>query len=326
MLRGVRMSHARHFRPLAPAALPWALPVLLAACAPQPAPQDDGLPATKEEAAKSAASGKADWGALDVCEIRGWYEDGVCDDLWFCDVDPDCIHPVPEGRASRHPIVLAHGFDASPENRWGFYRVADALREAGNQVHVAQVPPYAPPEVRAEHLEQDVLSALDRFGGSRVNLVAHSTGGLDARVLASPTGRGRGELIASVTTIASPHRGTRVADFALKAIDGLGVPEEPLNALAESWGLTFNELATDTDMRAALAALSVSEGAERYTAGSLPDADGVHYQSYAAVSTPFGIASDAYLDRVRRAGVSPAPASTSSVSARARRWAAGRSR
>src|SRR5690349_4252570 len=47
----------------------------------------------------------------------------------------------PRGRAVRNPIVLAHGFDASPTNRWGFNRVAEALRADGHRVFIATVPP-----------------------------------------------------------------------------------------------------------------------------------------------------------------------------------------
>lgn len=49
------------------------------------------------------------------------------------------------------------------------------------------------------------------FPGQKVNIIAHSLGGLDARYLASIA---KDEHIASITTIATPHHGTPLADWA----------------------------------------------------------------------------------------------------------------
>ena len=59
------------------------------------------------------------------------------------------LFAAPRGAPTRYPVVLAHGFDASPTNRWGFYGVAEALRADGHAVCVATVPPYDSPAVRA---------------------------------------------------------------------------------------------------------------------------------------------------------------------------------
>src|SRR4030095_3004563 len=88
------------------------------------------------------------------------------------EVEP--LGPEPAGDPTRYPIVLAHGFDASPTNRWGFNGVAEALRADGHRVHVAMVPPYDSPEVRAGYLAAHVDEALAEFGAEKVNIVAHS--------------------------------------------------------------------------------------------------------------------------------------------------------
>src|SRR5687768_13586687 len=100
------------------------------------------------------------------------------------------LHRAPHGDASRYPVVLAHGFDASPTNRWGFYGVAEALRADGHLVFVATVPPYDSPAVRARHLARAVDAARASARSAKVNLVAHSMGGLDARELISALGYG----------------------------------------------------------------------------------------------------------------------------------------
>src|SRR6185295_1663942 len=70
-------------------------------------------------------------------------------------------------------------------------------------------------EVRAQAIAKQIDTILARTGKAKVNLVGHSQGGLDARILASPNGLKYGDRIASVTTVATPHRGTKVADAAL---------------------------------------------------------------------------------------------------------------
>jgi triacylglycerol lipase len=252
---------------------------------------------TKEQAADDARSGKADGWSLDYCETMEWYGDGICD--WFCpSLDIDCPHdplgPEPEGEAAKYPFVLAHGFDASPENRWGFYGVKEALEADGHQVFVAEVPPYQSVDIRAQSLATEVDNALLVSGADRVNIIAHSMGGLDARQLASDGGLGYGPVVASITTIGTAHRGTVIADTALGLVFE-GLVESAVNALAELWGGTFSELADEADIRGALRSLS-EENATAFNATyrDHPDTD---YESWAGVSTVLGKVDD----RVREA-------------------------
>lgn len=263
------------------------LPLLLAVgCAQEePTADDDTADLTKEDAAQATSEGKADF-SFDLCERKGWYGDGTCD--WFCiKRDPDCdlapLGPEPAGLSTRFPIVLAHGFDASPTNRWGFNGVAEALKADGHIVEVASVPPYNSPEVRAMFLADHVDAVLERTGAPKVNIIAHSMGGLDTRVLVS--GMGYGDRVASVTTISSPHRGTNVADVALGLVPGAA--DKAIDALAKAWGRSFSEVAEDTDVRAALTALAESS-APGFDA-EYPADPGVFYQSWAGASSVFGI-------------------------------------
>jgi triacylglycerol lipase len=189
----------------------------------------------------------------------------------------------PRGRADRYPIVLGHGFDASPTNRWGFNGVAEALRRDGHTVYVAMVPPYDSPAVRARALAMTVDRALAETRASKVNLISHSMGGLDARELISVLGYGN--RVASLTTISSPHRGTRVADVALGLLPMSA--DDGINALASAWGLTYNNLAGDSHIRAAMTALS--EASAPAFNQSHPNDARVYYQSWAGVSSLGGI-------------------------------------
>ena len=52
-----------------------------------------------------------------------------------------------------------------------------------------------------------------------MNLVGRTPRGVDARVITSPQGLGYGDRVASVTTIATPHRGSKVADAVLGLLE-----------------------------------------------------------------------------------------------------------
>ncbi len=251
----------------------------------------ENIPNTKEEVAELTDIGKADW-SLDPCKRWGWYGDGVCD--WFCfSHDTDCDAPAlfadPRGDATRFPILLAHGFDASQEdaltNRWAFYQVKETLEADGHGVCAATVPPYDSVANRAEHLKEAVDQCLAAAGVEKLNIIAHSMGGLDSRYLIS--NMGYGDRVASLTMISTAHQGTNVADFILNLTPG--VVDPVVNKLAELWGRTFTDLSDDADVRAALVALSEAE-APAFNAAN-PDDDRVYYQSWAGISTVFGIES-----------------------------------
>ena len=114
------------------------------------------------------------------------------------------------------PIVLAHGLfgfnriGLGPVTLTSYFRGIPALLEsAGNRVLVTRVHPTAGVFRRAWKLKRDILAA---FPDEPVHLIGHSMGGLDARALmVDPTWRGR---ILSLTTLATPHLGSEVANFA----------------------------------------------------------------------------------------------------------------
>lgn len=118
------------------------------------------------------------------------------------------------------PIVLLHGmagFDRIGPLDY-YYRVADTLEDEGHEVFTTVVDPLQRIEVRAEQLAEQIDDILADTGAGRVHLIAHSQGGLDARFLISSLGYG--DRVATLTTISTPHRGSRVADIALGLLPG----------------------------------------------------------------------------------------------------------
>jgi triacylglycerol lipase len=164
-----------------------------------------------------------------------------------------------------YPIVLAHGwmaFDAftlpgmaRPEY---FRGVREQLEAHGHTVYVSRVSPLAGVKRRAEQLAEQ----LAKIDADKVNIVAHSMGGLDARYAISRLGLAN--RVASLTTIGTPHQGTPLADTSLI------VRELPLlrRALLSQFGLDFDGVydLTTTQMRA--------------FNDTVPDVRGVRYTSY----------------------------------------------
>jgi triacylglycerol lipase len=206
--------------------------------------------------------------------------------------DPSTGEDAFTARASSHPIVLAHGFDASITNRWSFYEVEDKLRADGHVVHSAQVSPYKGVPARAAQLATHIDAAQRECrakpgcDASKVHIIAHSMGGLDSRYLISKLGYG--DRVASLTTISTPHRGSNIADVLLKIIpDDV---DKAVNAMASMWGRTFTdrELAADSDVKAALSSISEKTTRDSFNP-DVKDDPRVTYVSWAGVSDVIGI-------------------------------------
>lgn len=167
------------------------------------------------------------------------------------------VGPLPEaGTVERgpYPIVLVHGFAGfqgiGPITY--FFRVAEDLRRRGEVVYDPELPPFAPPPTRAPVLAATIRRALAETGRSRVVLIAHSQGGLDARYLISTLGMA--DRVAALVTVSTPHRGTRLGDAFAGIIPGvnLGI----LDGFATAIGSVYNGAPGRAEIRSTLAALS----------------------------------------------------------------------
>ena len=185
----------------------------------------------------------------------------------------------PRGSATKFPIVLAHGFLGTGDLATFNDSIGEALAKDGHVVVEASVPPLGNVRVRAEKLARDVDDALQASGAMKVNIIAHSMGGLDARELVSVLGYG--DRVASVTTISTPHRGTRIADVSLGLVSG--AREEALDA----FGKLVDKNPEAVDVKGALRDLSLAN-ADAFAAAH-PDDARVYYQSWAGVSSLFAI-------------------------------------
>lgn len=183
-------------------------------------------------------------------------------------------------RGAPYPIILAHGmagFDRiGPINY--FFNVAADLRARGEMVVEAHVPPFESSAVRASYLARYVDDTLRQSGACKVNLIAHSQGGLDSRYLI--TSLGYGSRIGGLVTVSTPHRGSPVADAALGILPGFTF--SAINSILRSlWSVTVPP--EDPSLHASLVQLSRTNMSQRFNPQN-PDDARVKYYSIAGRS------------------------------------------
>lgn len=136
---------------------------------------------------------------------------------------------------TKYPIVLAHGlvgFDALFGVVEYWPGIAKALRSDGAKVFVAEVSQFNLVKVRGDQLIAEIEEIVAITGQPKVNIIGHSQGGLDARYVAAK----RPDLVASVTTVGSPHYGAELADVVRGILKGGSLAETALVSVAGGLG------------------------------------------------------------------------------------------
>lgn len=192
------------------------------------------------------------------------------------DYKPNTPEPCP-----RYPVIFLHGLmGGSHVSYRGVYQYFGSL---GCQVNVPDVDPVNSSEKRGGQLVDIVRSVLTATGSQKVNIIAHSQGGLDARFAISRLGLAPS--VASLSMLSTPNRGSPLADLALKDMDN------PLSKLFLSSGLgTISDItnangSSSNDSVAAMQSLSVTYVTQSFNP-TVPDIPGVLYQSWAARTGP----------------------------------------
>jgi triacylglycerol lipase len=155
--------------------------------------------------------------------------------------------PPPERARPRLPVVLVHGFfgfDRIPGTKLDYFRgIASHLNELGCDTYTVRLPAAAAVPDRARAL----VTAIEALPHERVDVIAHSLGGLDARYALAKLGLAR--RVRSLVTIGTPHRGTPLADLATtggalewprKIVGALGMPLHALDWLSTASLERFN--------------------------------------------------------------------------------------
>lgn len=178
----------------------------------------------------------------------------------------------------KNPFILAHGLLGFDELRLAgqnlpgiqYWRgIREALAAKGVEVITAAVPPSGSIEARAAKLGENIAQ---RARGKSVNIIGHSMGGLDARYMISQL-RPQNVNVLSLTTIASPHRGSAFADYLFESIGPAYIPK--LYKVMGRFGLETG----------AFSQLTVKYMTQEFNPKT-PDVDGIKYYSYGASLEP----------------------------------------
>jgi triacylglycerol lipase len=121
---------------------------------------------------------------------------------------------------TKYPIILSHGMGASGMIKvFGvnvvsyWYGIEGALEDEGANVFITSVNGMDSTANKAAAWKTQVLQIMAITGASKVNVIAHSHGGLYTRYAISNLGMY--SKVASLTTMCTPHRGSAVADVIL---------------------------------------------------------------------------------------------------------------
>ena len=110
----------------------------------------------------------------------------------------------------KYPIVLVHGIALKQVGLMNaFGRIGHKLEEDGQRVYIAPTDGFGTIENNALQLKAFLEKVLEDSGAERVNIIAHSKGGLDTKYMIKELDME--ERIASLTTLCTPHKGSVIA-------------------------------------------------------------------------------------------------------------------
>lgn len=173
---------------------------------------------------------------------------------------------------TKYPLLLVHGVffrDSARFNYWG--RIPKELITNGATIFYGNHQSAASVADSAMELAERIKQIVIETGCEKVNIIAHSKGGLDCRYAIEHCGVA--DCIASLTTINTPHRGCQFADYLLEKVP---------SSAKERVALTYNKVLRkigdpNPDFLAAVGDLT-SEGACALT-DALPVPEGIYCQS-----------------------------------------------
>ena len=173
---------------------------------------------------------------------------------------------------TKYPLLLVHGVffrDYKAVNYWG--RIPKELERNGATVFYGNHQSALSVADSGSELAQRIKQIVSETGCEKVNIIAHSKGGLDCRYAVSHCGADA--YTASLTTINTPHRGCRFADYLLEKI-----PEGVKNSIAKSYNAALRKAGDDNpDFLAAVTDLTDKNCSMlNQTTADMPE---IYYQS-----------------------------------------------
>ncbi|MBR0485353.1 MAG: alpha/beta fold hydrolase [Oscillospiraceae bacterium] len=148
----------------------------------------------------------------------------------------DILRQESEICKTKYPVLLVHGIffrDWQLFNYWG--RIPAELRKNGACIFYGKQQSAQSIGKSAQELHQQIHAVLEQTGAKKINIIAHSKGGLDSRYAIAKLGDA--PYVASLTTINTPHHGCAWVDDALQKI-----PDSVQNWLDKKYRSIFQVL------------------------------------------------------------------------------------
>lgn len=168
--------------------------------------------------------------------------------------------------STRYPILMVHGVffrDYKFPEYWG--RIPKALEKNGARIYFGNQQSASSVENSGRELAERIKELTEATGCGKVNVIAHSKGGLDIRYAMSYCGIGH--LIASVTTVNTPHRGCKFAEYLLEKL-----PKTMQEKIADSYNGIMKKLGDDSpDFMEAVTDLTASRCVKMDSLMKAPD-------------------------------------------------------
>ncbi|MCR5112223.1 MAG: triacylglycerol lipase [Ruminococcus sp.] len=185
--------------------------------------------------------------------------------------------------STKYPIILVHGIffrDWQLVNYWG--RIPATLIKNGAKVYYGKQQSSLAVADSAAELKKTILDVIKDSGAEKVNIIAHSKGGLDSRYAISCLGMDK--YVATLTTMNTPHEGCDMVDYLLEK-----VPDGLKSFLENKYNTVFHKLGdTAPDFMAGVNDLSAINRKEQNK--KMPDSPNVSYRSYMTVMRESGSA------------------------------------
>ena len=179
------------------------------------------------------------------------------------------------GEKLKYPVLLVHGMgfrDGKYINYWG--RIPAKLEENGCKVYYGNQDSNGTVESNGAFLAEKIREIIEETGEEKLNVIAHSKGGLDIRYAISSLKMSR--YIASLTTISTPHHGSLTVDKLLR------LPELMIRFVAFCGDIWLRICGDKNPNTYEVFRTFTTAAAEDFNRNN-PDEPGVYYQSYAFI-------------------------------------------
>lgn len=177
---------------------------------------------------------------------------------------------------TKYPILLVHGIffrDFEKLNYWG--RIPDELVRNGATIYYGNHSSSLAVKDSAEELANRIKQIIKETKCKKVNVIAHSKGGLDTRYAIANLGMDK--YIASLTMINTPNHGCLFADYLMTK-----APKTLKNKVAGGYNFTLKKLGDkDPDFIAGVTDLTQPETEKLNKL--MPKSKNVYYQAFGSV-------------------------------------------